>query len=92
MSDNCINTTKKLSLKNLKLEVNDELQRNQLKSVFGGYGGYGGGCRIAVRNSDGSWGYWSTAEFSYEEASSAYHNKTVYSDGSYASGYCCESC
>lgn len=32
---------RKLSLKNLKLEVNDMLQRNQLKTVFGGYGGYG---------------------------------------------------
>ncbi len=30
---------KKLSLKNLKLEASDRLERNQLKSVFGGYGG-----------------------------------------------------
>tara|TARA_R110002049_G_scaffold65035_1_gene170959 strand:+ start:88952 stop:89194 length:243 start_codon:yes stop_codon:yes gene_type:complete len=30
---------KKLSLKKLKLEVVDMLQRNELKSVFGGYGG-----------------------------------------------------
>ena len=30
---------KKLSLKNLKLEANDMLQRNQLKTVFGGYSG-----------------------------------------------------
>tara|TARA_R110002049_G_scaffold65035_1_gene170955 strand:+ start:85440 stop:85658 length:219 start_codon:yes stop_codon:yes gene_type:complete len=28
---------KKLSLKNLKLEANDMLQRNHLKSVIGGY-------------------------------------------------------
>lgn len=36
---------KKLSLKNLKLEASDMLQRNQLKSVFGGYsGGYSGVC------------------------------------------------
>lgn len=28
---------KKLSLKNLNLEVSDLLQRSQLKSVFGGY-------------------------------------------------------
>ncbi len=46
MSDNCINTTKKLSLKKLKLEVNDELQRNQLKSVFGGYDD--GNCAITA--------------------------------------------
>ncbi len=34
---------KKLSLKNLKLEASDRLERNQLKTVFGGYGdgGYG---------------------------------------------------
>lgn len=31
---------KKLNLENLKLEANDMLQRNELKSVFGG-GGYG---------------------------------------------------
>lgn len=30
---------KKLSLKNLKLEASDKLQRNQLKTVYGGYGG-----------------------------------------------------
>jgi hypothetical protein len=30
---------KKLSLKNLKLEANDMLQRNQLKSILGGHGG-----------------------------------------------------
>ena len=34
---------KKLSLKKLNLEANDMLQRNQLKTVFGGNGGYGGG-------------------------------------------------
>ena len=34
---------KKLSLKNLKLETNDMLQRNQLKTVFGGYGPPGSG-------------------------------------------------
>lgn len=31
---------KKLSLKKLKLEANEMLQRDQLKTVFGGYGGY----------------------------------------------------
>lgn len=29
---------KKLSLKNLKLEANNMLERNQLKTIFGGYG------------------------------------------------------
>lgn len=32
---------KKLSLKNLKLGADDMLQRNQLKTVFGGYSGSG---------------------------------------------------
>lgn len=35
---------KKLSLKKLNLEVNDMLQRNELKSVFGGYGDTGYQC------------------------------------------------
>ena len=34
---------KKLSLINLKLGANDMLQRNELKTVFGGYGGDGDG-------------------------------------------------
>ncbi len=34
---------KKLRLANLNLETNDLLQREQLKTVFGGYGG-GGNC------------------------------------------------
>jgi hypothetical protein len=56
---------KKLSLKNLKLEANDMLQRNQLKSVLGG--GHGG---FAVRNVEptgeareyngGVWACWCT--------------------------------
>lgn len=32
---------KKLNLKKLNLGADDLLQREQLKSVFGGYGGYG---------------------------------------------------
>jgi len=82
---------KKLSLKKLNLGADEMLQREQLKSVVGGRMEEGG-CKIAVRNSDGSWGYWSDAVYTYEEASRAYNNQTVYSNGSYASGYCCESC
>ena len=36
---------KKLSLKKLKLERNDLLERNQLKQVFGGYGGSEDDCK-----------------------------------------------
>ncbi|MDG1731285.1 MAG: hypothetical protein P8K68_05765 [Algibacter sp.] len=35
---------KKLSLKNLKIEVDQVLQRSELKSGFGGYGGYSRAC------------------------------------------------
>lgn len=35
---------KKLSLKNLKLDGNELLQREQLKTVFGGYNGDAGSC------------------------------------------------
>ena len=45
---------KKLSLKNLKLEATDMLQRNQLKTVLGGYGGYGSGlctCKLSPTRS-----------------------------------------
>lgn len=34
---------KKLSLNKLKLDADDLLQREQLKTVFGGYGGFNGG-------------------------------------------------
>ena len=42
---------KKLSLKNLKLEASDMLQRNQLKTVFGGYGGRHGLCSCKTNGS-----------------------------------------
>lgn len=44
---------KKLSLKNLNLNHDDLLQREQLKSIFGGYGG-GGGDRQPCRVGDNS--------------------------------------
>ncbi|NKI24940.1 hypothetical protein HCG49_00020 [Arenibacter sp. 6A1] len=47
---------KKLSLKNLNLGVDNLLQREQLKTVFGGYGGDGcpeGHARCSCTASDG---------------------------------------
>lgn len=41
-----LNKITKLSLKNLKLGADDMLQRSQLKTVFGGYGG--GSCQSWV--------------------------------------------
>lgn len=43
---------KKLSLKKLKLEVGDLLQRNQLKTVLGGYGGGTVGSCVAKCSDD----------------------------------------
>ncbi|MGS2762888.1 hypothetical protein [Sinomicrobium sp. M5D2P9] len=47
---------KKLSLTNLNFEAEEMLERNQLKSYFGGYdGGYSGGysCGVTVYCNDG---------------------------------------
>lgn len=70
---------KKLSLKNLKLEANDMLQRNQLKSVFGGYGGYNTGT-CAYQNVHG----WVVIDAS----------KSTAQAGAAESGghWCCDSC
>jgi hypothetical protein len=46
-------------------------------------------CRLYVNTPDGG-GYWSDY-VTYAQASSEW-NGTEYSDGSYASGYCCASC
>ncbi|GAA3558014.1 hypothetical protein [Snuella lapsa] len=45
---------KKLSLKNLKLDANDMLQRNQLKTVFGGDGGTLE-CRCKNKHTNAAW-------------------------------------
>ncbi len=45
---------KKLSLKNLKFEVGNMLERKQLKSVFGGSGGYDGSCTATLTCNTGS--------------------------------------
>ncbi len=47
-------------------------------------------CRVFVRNKNG--GYWSDNVFSVAEAQAAYNSGDRYSDGSFASGYCCASC
>ena len=41
---------KKLSLKNLNLKATEMLQRTQLKTVFGGYGGAGNGTECICVN------------------------------------------
>ena len=78
---------KKLSLKNLKLETNDMLQRNQLKTVFGGYAYPGGSCCVTVV------GNVSTSRhcgFSKQEAID--EANTVASWGGVRAYWCCASC
>lgn len=70
------------------------LSKAEMKNVMGGVvdpEGEGGNCRIAMRNADGSWKGWS-AHVSVSEAQGDYNSNYHYSDGSYASGYCCASC
>ncbi|MGZ3750687.1 MAG: hypothetical protein ACXVB0_24025 [Mucilaginibacter sp.] len=64
-----------------------------MKNVIGGKAQ--GSCSIAVSkyvNGVKTFEYWSTQTYSVADAQSAYQNGTVYSDGSFASGYCCASC
>ena len=62
------------------------LNRKELHSIAGST------CRIAVRNKDGSFRHWSAKVYQVDDAQSAYNETEKYSDGSYASGYCCASC
>lgn len=64
------------------------LSKAEMKQLVGGVAD----CRIAIRNSDGSFRGWSYRDFSVGDAQDAYNDSTTYSDGSYASGYCCASC
>ncbi|MGV8815867.1 MAG: hypothetical protein ACOH2D_17330 [Gelidibacter sp.] len=72
---------KKLSLKNLKLGADDMLQRSQLKTVFGGYGG--GSCQSWVNGTHSTGLSVSDAQGDY-----AFCIENGYS----SCGYCCASC
>lgn len=67
---------KKLSLKNLNLGVNDLLQKQQLKSIFGGYGS--GSCGYKSPNGE----VW--CGLSANQAAAAAANNGGY--------WCCQSC
>lgn len=71
----------------LNLEGVQQLSKNQMKNINGGLAQ---GCSLYIRPKGGGKGYWS-APVSLEQAQSEW-NGQVYSDGSYASGYCCSSC
>ena len=71
----------------------NKLSRAEMKNVLGGVAA--GGCEIAVSkyvNGVKTFQYWSTPSYSVSDAQSAYSNGAMYSDGSFASGYCCASC
>ncbi|MEP1151317.1 MAG: hypothetical protein ABJH08_06270 [Balneola sp.] len=53
----------------------------------------GGGCRIAWRNSDGSFaGYSAGCGSSSQQAEGWYNDGYTNDSGQYVSGYCCSSC
>lgn len=77
--------------RSMNLRTEDLLDRNQMKSVTGG-ALQEGGCKLAIRNSDGSFAYWTDDTFSVSQAQNSYNAKLEFNDGSYVSGYCCASC
>ncbi|MEW4924703.1 hypothetical protein [Algibacter sp. 2305UL17-15] len=82
---------KKLSLKSLKLEAGDMLQRDQLKTVFGGYG-------CSVYYTENGVSQWSAQTLTVSQAQSAYNSggdELFNGHGNPSitvSGYCCASC
>lgn len=72
----------------IKMQI---LNRNEMKHIMAGSNGQ---CRIAIRNGDGSFAYYSqcTDVGSAQLAVDFYNESNPYEGGSYASGYCCASC
>jgi hypothetical protein len=66
----------------------ERLNKNEMKMIVGGRGD----CKIAIRNADGSFRGWTGRNYSVDEAQGAYNDPSMFSDGSYTSGYCCASC
>lgn len=71
---------KKLSLKDLKLEADEMLQRNQLKTVLGGDYGNDGGGTCGYKHPNGS----TWCNISYYTAYNAYLKN--------GGNWCCDSC
>ncbi|GMQ31345.1 hypothetical protein Aconfl_39890 [Algoriphagus confluentis] len=82
---------KKLSLEMLRLSTNEILERSQMKKITGGYGS-GGPCCIHLRSSSSGAYLGKSCDQSLEAARGAWFMGTHYSNGTYASGYCCASC
>ena len=75
---------KKLSLKKLNLEANNMLQRNQLKTVLGGYGEGGSSGSCGWKNPEGNGSANVRCNISKDEAKSLFNN--------WGGNWCCESC
>lgn len=81
-------TQKKLKFMNVNNE--EILSRNEMKYIIAG----SGACKLAIRNPDGSFGYWTDRNYSVGQAQHHYGcgSGTQYGSGHYVSGYCCASC
>lgn len=74
----------------LRLTSGEVLERSQMKKITGGYGS--GGCCIHLRSSSTGAYLGRSCDQSLEAARGAWFMGTQYSNGTYASGYCCASC
>jgi hypothetical protein len=66
----------------------ERLNKNEMKMIVGG----SGDCRVAIRNADGSFRGWTARNYDVDVAQDAFGDTSMFSDGSYVSGYCCASC
>lgn len=70
------------------MEFISTLTRSDMKNIIAG-----SGCRVAWRNSDGSFaGYSECSTQSVSSIQDAYFNSYENEEGQYVSGYCCASC
>lgn len=81
---------KKLNLKSLNLGASDLLNRQELKTVFGGY--TDNDCKIFIRTRSGA-NYWSGRSYSVSKAQEYYDTNGDWLVGGYrVTGYCCANC
>lgn len=81
---------KKLSLEMLRLTSDEVLQRSQMKKITGGYGG--NTCCVHLRSTINNAYLGRSCGYSYQSAQGWYFLQTDFGNGTWASGYCCQSC